>query len=82
MYRSYQTALHLFKPDAVFILGDLLDEGKWANDKQWKRYVASAKNVFQTSQNVNFHAIIGNHDVGFHYSITQHKLKRYLKYYL
>lgn len=33
MERAFQTALWLFEPDAVFVLGDLFDEGKWSSPK-------------------------------------------------
>ena len=79
MFRSYQTALQLFNPEAVFILGDLFDEGKWANREQWERYVTTAKTIFETPEHTDFHVVIGNHDAGFHYSITKSKLTRYFQ---
>ena len=79
MYRSYQTALKLFQPDAVFLLGDIFDEGKWATDEEWARYVATAKEIFKTPPSIDFFAIIGNHDVGFHHSITPQKLNRWVR---
>ena len=77
MYRSYQTALQLLNPDVVFILGDLTDEGKWASSEQWNRYVHRAGEVFFTPKKIRLHMVMGNHDVGFHYDITQSKLNRY-----
>ncbi|CAK8696186.1 unnamed protein product [Clavelina lepadiformis] len=78
MYRSYQTALQLLNPDVVFILGDLTDEGKWASSEQWNRYVHRAGEVFFTPKKIRLHMVMGNHDVGFHYDITQSKLNRFL----
>lgn len=40
MQRSFQTAMSLFRPDAVFILGDIADEGKWETDKVLEREMA------------------------------------------
>ena len=73
---SYQTSLQLFKPEAVFILGDLFDEGKWASPDQWRRYLERAKYIFKTPKHIDFYVIVGNHDVGFHYSINEEKLSR------
>lgn len=33
MERAFQTALWLLKPEIVFILGDIFDEGKWSSPK-------------------------------------------------
>lgn len=33
MERSFQTALFLLRPEMVFILGDVFDEGKWSSNK-------------------------------------------------
>jgi hypothetical protein len=30
MERGFQTALWLLRPEIVFILGDIFDEGKWS----------------------------------------------------
>lgn len=46
MYRSFQTALHLFNPEFVFILGDILDEGEYASDEQYERYFKRFKGIF------------------------------------
>lgn len=33
IFRSFTTAMQIFKPEVVFILGDVFDEGNWVNDK-------------------------------------------------
>ena len=33
MERAFQTAISYFKPDVVFLLGDLFDEGMTSNDE-------------------------------------------------
>lgn len=33
MERAFQTALWLLRPEVVFILGDIFDEGKWSSPK-------------------------------------------------
>lgn len=33
MERAFQTALWLLRPEIVFILGDIFDEGKWSTQK-------------------------------------------------
>lgn len=37
MQRSFQTAMSLFHPDAVFVLGDIADEGKWEDEEVKKK---------------------------------------------
>ena len=43
MERAFQAALTLLAPEAVFVLGDVTDEGKWANDE--------VRILFYTEQN-------------------------------
>ena len=75
MYRAFQSSIQILRPDCVFILGDLFDEGKWANSDQWQRYVKRAQEIFHVS-NIPIHTVAGNHDIGFHYSITAEKVQR------
>jgi metallophosphoesterase superfamily enzyme len=46
-------------------LGDIFDEGKWANQKQYENYVERFTQMFPA--NSPHHVLVGNHDVGFHY---------------
>ncbi|MEQ2187358.1 hypothetical protein GOODEAATRI_003934 [Goodea atripinnis] len=39
MERAFQTALWLLKPEIVFILGDIFDEGKWSSQKVTELHV-------------------------------------------
>ena len=48
----------------LFSKGDIFDEGKWVNQKQYENYVERFKQMFPTN---NPHVLVGNHDVGFHY---------------
>nr|XP_009860101.1 metallophosphoesterase 1 isoform X1 [Ciona intestinalis] len=79
MYRSFQTSISLLRPEVVFILGDLTDEGKWATGKQWDQYVVNAKRLFATPPGVRLYVVVGNHDIGFHHDVTNTKLTRFLK---
>ena len=77
MQRGFQTLVHLHQPDAVFILGDLFDEGKWVQDAdEWRAYVERADEMFRTPPGVPLHVVVGNHDVGFHYDMTEKKVQR------
>ncbi|KAI0225636.1 Metallophosphoesterase 1 [Lamellibrachia satsuma] len=74
MERSFQTALTLFNPEAVFVLGDLFDEGKWCNDREFNYHVARFSRMFRRGLHNNMHILVGNHDVGFHSMIEDDKL--------
>lgn len=77
MERAYQSALWLMQPDIVFILGDLFDEGKWSNSKAWDYDVSRFQSMFRHPPQTELIVVVGNHDVGFHYEMTEHKLKRF-----
>ncbi|EPB67942.1 hypothetical protein ANCCEY_12963 [Ancylostoma ceylanicum] len=46
MYRSYRSAQHLLAPDAVFFLGDLMDEGQWGDYYTFHRYADRFDSLF------------------------------------
>lgn len=77
MERSFKSASLLFSPDAVFILGDIFDEGKWASDKEFNEHVQRFRKMFPHSTDTAMQVLVGNHDVGFHYMMSGHKLKRF-----
>ncbi|XP_018412360.1 PREDICTED: metallophosphoesterase 1 [Nanorana parkeri] len=79
MERAYQSALWLLQPDIVFILGDLFDEGKWSNSKAWDNDVSRFQSMFRHPPQTELIVVVGNHDVGFHYEMTEQKLKRFEK---
>lgn len=65
MRRAFQAALILHKPNVVFVLGDLFDEGDLVNHDDFKEYVRRFRSHFQAP--VPVISAVGNHDVGFHY---------------
>lgn len=67
MHRSFQSAMTLFQPQLVIFLGDLFDEGQWVTDTEWKEYVLRFHKLFHTPDHVKVVAVVGNHDIGFHY---------------
>ncbi|KAG5673494.1 hypothetical protein PVAND_003538 [Polypedilum vanderplanki] len=79
MKRSFQTAMQIFKPDVVFILGDVFDEGNWVNDKQYQEYVDRFHTLFYVPSTTRLYAILGNHDVNFHYAMHPHLVNRFSK---
>lgn len=76
-FRSFQTANQIFKPDIVLILGDLFDEGNWVSDKDFESYVERFKSNFYVSDPTRIYYTQGNHDVNFHYQMTQKLLDRF-----
>uniref|UniRef100_H3DBK3 Metallophosphoesterase 1 n=1 Tax=Tetraodon nigroviridis TaxID=99883 RepID=H3DBK3_TETNG len=71
MERAFQTALWLLKPEIVFILGDIFDEGKWSSQKHWEDDVRRFHRMFRHSPDTQLVVLVGNHDIGFHYEECQ-----------
>ncbi|XP_074645767.1 metallophosphoesterase 1-like [Tubulanus polymorphus] len=77
MERSFQSTMLLHNPDTVFLLGDVLDEGKWCDDDEFKYHVERFGRMFRHGEQTTLHVVAGNHDIGFHYDTTRHKYKRF-----
>ncbi|XP_069476585.1 metallophosphoesterase 1 isoform X2 [Ambystoma mexicanum] len=70
MEQAFQSALWLFQPNVVFILGDVFDEGKWSSSMAWAKDVSRFQNMFRHPQHTELIAVTGNHDIGFHYDFV------------
>lgn len=70
MYMSYRAAVGMFDPDAVFFLGDLTDEGQWADEELFKVYTDRFDELFGSTGRPKVVAVAGNHDLGFHYAMS------------
>ncbi|XP_034980600.1 metallophosphoesterase 1 isoform X2 [Zootoca vivipara] len=70
MERAFQTALWLLQPEIVFILGDVFDEGKWSSPQAWSDDVRRYQKMFRHPASIELIAIVGNHDIGFHYDFV------------
>nr|XP_029727045.1 metallophosphoesterase 1 homolog [Aedes albopictus] len=79
MHRAFQSAMTLFRPEAVFILGDVFDEGNWVNQKEFDVYVDRFRKLFHTPQGTALYSIVGNHDIGFHYATHPYLVHRFEK---
>uniref|UniRef100_A0AAR2K5L9 Metallophosphoesterase 1 n=1 Tax=Pygocentrus nattereri TaxID=42514 RepID=A0AAR2K5L9_PYGNA len=79
MERAFQTAMWLLRPEMVFILGDVFDEGKWSSPKDWEDDVRRFKQIFRHPSDTELVVLIGNHDIGFHHEMTRYKLERFEK---
>lgn len=67
MYRSFQTAMELFKPNVIVNLGDVFDEGLIASKEEFAQYVNRFQELFHVDNSrVNKIIVVGNHDIGFH----------------
>ncbi|RWS13236.1 hypothetical protein B4U79_01001 [Dinothrombium tinctorium] len=64
MYVSFLAATHLFVPESVFFLGDILDEGQIASKEEFEVYTKRYEQIFASS--AKRVVVAGNHDVGFH----------------
>ncbi|XP_028820209.1 metallophosphoesterase 1 [Denticeps clupeoides] len=79
MERAFQTALWALKPEVVFILGDVFDEGKWSSTEDWNYDVGRFRRMFRHPSSTELVVVVGNHDIGFHDEMTWHKLQRFEK---
>uniref|UniRef100_A0A668A6V3 Metallophosphoesterase 1 n=1 Tax=Myripristis murdjan TaxID=586833 RepID=A0A668A6V3_9TELE len=79
MERAFQTALWLLRPEIVFILGDIFDEGKWSSQKVCRDDVRRFHRMFRHTTDTELVVLVGNHDIGFHYEMDWFKLQRFEK---
>ncbi|OQV26073.1 Metallophosphoesterase 1 [Hypsibius exemplaris] len=77
MTRSFQTADFLHRPDVVFVLGDILDDGQNALLEDFREDVGRFRTMFWSSAPVI--CAVGNHDIGFHYRIIPQLRQRFEK---
>jgi predicted MPP superfamily phosphohydrolase len=77
MYRSFQSAQFIFEPNIIIFLGDLTDEGQWCSDPEWNTTIQRFHSIFSTSSDTRLYVLAGNHDVGFHYAVSDGRLKRF-----
>lgn len=68
MYRAFQTAITLHNPELVFVLGDLLDEGYFCSENEFNYYKERFYSLFKVPETITMYVVVGNHDIGFHYS--------------
>lgn len=76
MHRGFVTAVSYLDPETVFFLGDLFDEGKWASEAEFKVTVQRFHSLFPFDSSKKI-VVVGNHDIGFHYDVTDNKRKRF-----
>lgn len=80
MNRAFQAAVTIFRPEIIFILGDVFDEGKWVNDKQFQEYLDRYFRIFNTyGSGSKLYSIVGNHDIGFHYAAHPYITERFYR---
>ncbi|ULU12199.1 hypothetical protein L3Y34_015498 [Caenorhabditis briggsae] len=77
MYQSYQIAKWILNPEVVFFLGDLMDEGKWAEKSLFSSYANRFRQLFGDDKMVI--TLAGNHDIGFHYAVMPDTLDMFRK---
>nr|XP_021188820.2 metallophosphoesterase 1 [Helicoverpa armigera] len=79
MHQAFQAIMMIHKPDVVFVLGDLFDEGEWSSDEQFKNYVDRFHKLFPVPDDSLMHVVAGNHDIGFHNFIRRGSARRFTK---
>ncbi|XP_028132714.1 metallophosphoesterase 1 isoform X1 [Diabrotica virgifera virgifera] len=79
MYRAFQSAMTLHKPDLVFVLGDLTDEGLYCSSTEFEYYVNRFYSLFAVPEGTKIYVAVGNHDIGFHYGVSPYLNQRFVK---
>ena len=51
----------------LYFSGDLLDEGKWCSNEEFRYHVKRFKKMFEVPSGTDVYVVDGNHDIGFHY---------------
>ena len=64
--KRLRTAVRRCSRSVCFVAGDLFDEGKWCNDREFNYHMARFSKMFRRGLHNNMHILVGNHDVGFH----------------
>ncbi|XP_018574985.1 metallophosphoesterase 1 [Anoplophora glabripennis] len=78
MHRAFQTAIILHKPDLVFVLGDLTDEGLFCSNAEFEYYVKRFYSLFHVPDDTKLYVAVGNHDIGFHYGVSPYLNQRFV----
>lgn len=81
MHRAFQTAMTIFHPEIVFVLGDLFDEGNWVNQNEFQEYCERFQKLFYTPKETSLYSLAGNHDIGFHYNTNPTLVNRFDKFF-
>ncbi|XP_045483240.1 metallophosphoesterase 1-like [Harmonia axyridis] len=69
MERCFQHAVHQLKPDVIFILGDVLDQGMHCNLKDFDNLVQRFERMFSLPNRTKMYVVPGNRDIGYHHQI-------------
>lgn len=64
------------RPEVIFFLGDIYDEGKWCDEYEFYRYRQRFSSLFATQEDQSVVVVAGNHDVGFHYAMNPYLVDR------
>ncbi|CAG9814382.1 unnamed protein product [Phaedon cochleariae] len=78
MYRAFQTAMVIHKPELVFVLGDLTDEGLYCSSSEFEYYVRRFYSLFEVPEGTKMYVAVGNHDIGFHYGVSPYLNERFV----
>lgn len=79
MERSFKATMTIYNPQVIFFLGDLLDEGKWCSNEEFRYHVKRFRKMFEVPSGTEVYVVDGNHDIGFHYMISDFNRKRFSK---
>ncbi|XP_070172696.1 per1-like protein PGAP5 [Polyergus mexicanus] len=78
MYRVFQTMMTIHRPEVVFVLGDVFDEGQWCSSTEFENYIRRFHSLFYVPKDTRLYVVAGNHDMGFHYAITPYRNQRFI----
>ncbi|KAG7847907.1 hypothetical protein KL941_002086 [Ogataea angusta] len=77
MRRNYRSLLTHLRPEAVFFLGDLMDNGRSSSDEFYARELERFKRVFAPGTTETLTLVPGNHDIGYGDGVRLPSLQRF-----
>lgn len=79
--QTFAQAMHHARPQGVIFLGDLMDEGAIADDKNYENYFRRFKKIFKTHRNVKKIYLPGDNDVGGEWPVEKVKSARFKSFF-
>ncbi|CAG8506492.1 14456_t:CDS:2 [Ambispora leptoticha] len=83
MQKNWKILRRQLRPDAIFMLGDLMDGGREWDDNKWSKESDRYRQLFAQNDLVNtpIYYLAGNHDIGFGNKIVPMAYTRFRKLY-
>ena len=80
---TYHIAVGHSRPDVICFLGDLMDDGSFANEEQFKEYYERFGKIFPTHETAKIIYVPGDNDIGGEGNemVKPSKIRRFRQYF-